>query len=229
VTITTGAALAPDDGSPGNDDEDRGISVEAGTSGETGVSFVFVPHVIGGISLTVAPDVVNDDAPQDAPGGDSIQSPGARPELGTVDESVPEDRISRADRARGALPFTGPGLTGLGGVILGCLVVGTGAAVDLGLGDGLGVGFTATFLLGCALVASALRTRALTVAVVLPPLLFAAGYALETKASGQTTGRRQMALDVATSLALHAPVLFIGTVLAVAVVLVRVVVHLVRR
>jgi hypothetical protein len=34
---------------------------------------------------------------------------------------------------------------------------------------------------------------------------------------------------VATSLALHAPVLFLGTALAVAVVLVRVVVHLLRR
>ena len=89
--------------------------------------------------------------------------------------------------------------------------------------------FTATFLLGCVLVAGALRTRALAVAIVLPPLLFAGGYALETQSSGQTSGRREMALDVATSLALHAPALFLGTALAFAVVLVRVVVHLIRR
>ena len=67
------------------------------------------------------------------------------------------------------------------------------------------------------------------VAMVLPPLLFAGGYALETRSGGQTTGRREMALDVATSLALHAPVLFVGTALAVAVVVVRVLVHLIRR
>ena len=218
---------------------------------------MFVPHVIGGISLTVAPDVVSEGLPTDPPDvGGQFGSPLGRtwarstgPRLHPDDHRRPEvdspllsvislsttetppapARVPLADRVRAALPFTGPGLTGLGGVVLGCLVVGLGAAGDLALGHGLGVGFTATFLLGCVLVASALRTRALAVAVVLPPLLFAGGYALETKSSGQTTGRREMALDVATSLALHAPVLFIGTALAVAVVLVRVVVHLVRR
>jgi hypothetical protein len=137
--------------------------------------------------------------------------------------------VALADRLRAALPFTGPGLTGLGGVVLGCLVVALGAASDLALGAGLGLGFAATFLLGCLLVAAALRTRALGVAVVLPPLLFAGGYALETWNSGLTTGRREMALDVATSLALHAPLLFAGSAIAVVVVLGRLVVHLVRR
>jgi hypothetical protein len=250
----TGAALAPDDESSGTEEEDSGSSLEPGTSGETGVSFVFVPHVIGGISLTVAPDVVVEGMPSDASDGDSLDSLVARPDLGTVDEPVPEQPkdpvnspllsvtpvstpetpaasppVPRADRVRAALPFTGPGLTGFGGVLLGCLVVGLGAAGDLALGGGLGVGFTATFLLGCVLVAAALRTRALAVAIVLPPLLFAGGYALETKTSGQTSGKREMALDVATSLALHAPALFVGTALALAVVLVRVVVHLFRR
>jgi hypothetical protein len=250
VTITTGAALAPDDEPPGT--EDSGISVEADTFGDTGASFVFVPHVIGGISLSVAPDVIIEDLVAEAADGDGIHSADARPDLSTVDESAaehPNDQVApefgdliagpttaetspplaHADRVRAALPFTGPGLTGLGGVVLGCLVVGLGAAGDLALGGGLGVGFNATFLLGCLLVAALLRTRALAVAVVLPPLLFSGGYALETKTSGQTSGRREMALDVATSLALHAPVLFLGTALAVAVVLVRVVVHLFRR
>ena len=255
VTITTGAALAPDDETPGTDD--AGISVETDTSGETGASFVFVPHVIGGISLTVAPGVISEGVPGE-PTDDVIHLPAARPGPSTVDKSAAKRStdharseaekpvrsvtglttteapptsppLTGADRVRAGLPFTGPGLTGLGGVVLGCLVVGLGAEGDLALGNGLGVGFTATFLLGCLLVAATLRTRALAVAVVLPPLLFSGGYALETKSSGQTSGRRQMALDVATSLALHAPVLFLGTALAVAVVLVRVVVRLFRR
>jgi hypothetical protein len=235
---------------------------------------VFVPHVIGGISLTVAPDVAVEGLPSDAADDDGIYRLEAQPAPATAVEPMavrPGDRVVPqvdspllavtagsaddapsnaagsdsdrsvgatapasppvpwADRVRAGLPFTGPGLTGLGGVVLGCLVVGLGAAADLTLGDGLGVGFTATFLLGCLLVSAALRTRALAVAMVLPPLLFAGGYALETKDSGQTSGRREMALDVATSLALHAPVLFVGTALALAVVLVRVVVHLIRR
>jgi hypothetical protein len=260
VTITTGAALAPDDEPPGT--EAAGISVEADTSRETGASFVFVPHVIGGISLTVAPDVINEGLPAEATVDDAVHPTvhpaDSRPVLSTVDRppaEPPNDHpgravgnsvrpvtgqttteepptsppLTRADRVRAGLPFTGPGLTGLGGVVLGCLVVGLGAAGDLALGGGLGVGFTATFLLGCLLVAAMLRTRALAVAVVLPPLLFSGGYALETKTSGQTSGRREMALDVATSLAMHAPMLFLGTALAVAVVLVRVVVHLFRR
>ena len=256
MTVTTGAALAPDDEPPGT--EAAGISVEADTSGETGASFVFVPHVIGGISLTVAPDVINEGLHAEATADDAVHSADSRPGLSTVDRSPaapPNDRFARAagnsvrsvtgqttteapptsppltgaDRVRAGLPFTGPGLTGIGGVVLGVLVVGLGAVGDLALGGGLGVGFTATFLLGCLLVAAMLRTRALAVAVVLPPLLFSGGYALETKTSGQTSGRREMALDVATSLALHAPVLFLGTALAVAVVLVRVVVHLFRR
>jgi len=271
VTITTGAALAPDDEPV---DEDSGIVVDTGTSAEPGGSFVFVPHVIGGISLTVAPDVLVEGRPRAAMAGDSVDRLVAQPGSATAVEPValrPGDRVvpqvdspllavtawsaddasspvagsvadrsaggpapawprvSWADRVRAGLPFTGPGLTWLGGVVLGCLVVGVGAVVDLGLGGGLGAGFTATFLLGCTLVAIALRTRALAVAVVLPPLLFAGGYVLETKNRGQTSGRREMALDVATSLALHAPVLFVGTALALAVVLVRMVVHLIRR
>jgi hypothetical protein len=255
VTITTGAALAPDDEPPGTDA--AGVSVETDTSGETGASFVFVPHVIGGISLTVAPDVINEGLPAEVTADETVQSAGPRPELSTVGGSpaqLPSDHLAvggrsegsvisltptgapptsqpltGADRVRAGLPFTGPGLTGLGGVVLGCLVVGLGATGDLALGGGLGLGFTATFLVGCLLVAAMLRTRALAVAVILPPLLFSGGYALETKTSGQTSGRREMALDVATSLALHAPMLFLGTALAVAVVLVRVVVHLFRR
>lgn len=255
MTITTGAALAPDDDAEG---ADAGSPLETGMSAHTGISHVFVPHVIGGISLTVAPDVVSECLPTDSADAGGHGSLGTAGNLGPAQESLPAQpndhvapendnpllsvialttteappappRVPLTERLRAALPFAGPGLTGPGGVILGCLIVSLGVAGDLALGHGLGVGFAATFLLGCALVAAALRTRALAVAVVLPPLLFAAGYAVETKSSGQTAGRREMALDVATSLALHAPLLFIGTALAVALVLGRVLVHLIRR
>jgi hypothetical protein len=258
VTITNGAALEPDDDSSPDDDGDTGTSRETGRSTETGISHVFVPHVIGGISLTVAPDVVSEGLPTDSPDvggngslgtalnlGSAEQSRAAQPNdsgdpeidspllpviaLSTTETPPAEARVPLSDRVRAALPFTGPGLTGLGGVVLGCIVVGLGAAGDLALGHGLGAGFSATFLFGCVLLACALRTRALALAIVLPPLLFAGGYAWETKTNGQTAGARAMALDVATSLALHAPLLFIGTTIAVAIALIRVAAHLVRR
>jgi hypothetical protein len=132
-------------------------------------------------------------------------------------------------RLRAAVPFAGPGLTGVGGLALGALVVGLGTALDLLPDDSLGLAFTATFLLAAPLVALAVRTRALATAVVLPPLLFAGARVVETKAGGRTSGTREMTLDVATSLALSAPVLFAGTAIALTVVLVRLVVHVVGR
>jgi hypothetical protein len=220
------------------------LSLEVGTSHETGISLAVAPDVVSGSPLNVAraitsapAAVLGDDLhvePAQAYPKDHIASEIDSPLLSVIALSTSETppappRVPLATRLRAALPVTGPGLTGLGGVILGCLAVGLGATADLALGHGLGVGFTASFLFGCVLVASALRTRALAVAIVLPPLLFAGGYTLETKTSGQTAGRREMALDVATSLALHAPALFIGTALAIAIALVRIVVHLVRR
>lgn len=258
MTITTGTALAPeDDEAPDTDGVHTDIPFRSDTSHEAGVSLSTAPDVVTDISLSIAPDVVTDVSLLISPavasgvalGVAALPTPEehAQPQLGdhtrpevdnpmlsiialsTTETPPTSPRAPLSDRLRGAFPFTGPGLSWLGGVVLGCLVAGLGAAGDLGRGKGLGLGFTATFLVGCVLVPVALRTRALAVATVLPPLLFAGGYALETKTGGQTAGRREMALDVATSLALHAPVLFIGTALAVAVVLVRVAVHLIRR
>jgi hypothetical protein len=255
VTITTGTALAPDDDAY-PDPEEGDTSQETDTVQEPGIDLVVVSEVASGISLTIAPDVVSH-APLAATPSPGNATPSATapdavgdgalagsadvdaaeadsPLLAVIGLSTAETPPalpprSIAERLRAALPFAGPGLTGLGGVVFGCLIVGLGAAVDLALGRGLGVIFTATFLLGSVLVACAVRTRALAVATVLPPLLFAGGYALETMTSGQTVGRREMLLDVATSLALHAPALFIGTAVAIAIVLVRLAVHLVRR
>ncbi|MDQ1626520.1 MAG: hypothetical protein QOI54_264 [Actinomycetota bacterium] len=132
-------------------------------------------------------------------------------------------------RLRAALPSARPGLTAPGGALLGVLVLGAAAALDLALGDTLGLGFRVTFILCCVLLAGALRVRSLLAAVVLPPLLYAGAAAVQTWSGGQAAGRREMALDVATTLALSAPTLFVGTALAAAVALTRVVVHLVRR
>jgi len=229
---------------------ETGVSLVVTSEVVSGISLTIAPDVASDTALAVTPDLASGVAPAvsaavsagpeateeatPAQPQDDMAQEVDSPLLSVISLSTAETppapaHVPLADRLRAAVPFTGPGLTGLGGVILGCLVVGLGAEGDLALGHGLGTGFTATFLLGCVLVASALRTRALAVAVVLPPLLFAGGYALETKSSGLTTGRKAMALDVATSLALHAPLLFIGTALTVAVVLVRVAVHLVRR
>jgi uncharacterized protein DUF6542 len=177
-----------------------------------------------GITVDVAP------APTVAPtviAADEAAVPSPRPEV--TSGTMAGETLTAQGRLRAALPVTGPGLTGPGGVILGGTMVGLGALVDVALGNSLGLGFTATFLLGCVLVAVAVRTRALATAVVLPPLLFAAAALLETTHAGVTTGSRQTALDVATTLALSAPLLFLGTALTLVVVLARLVVHAVRR
>jgi hypothetical protein len=197
-----------------------------------------------GISVAVAPSTV---APTIAPADDLEAEPAVpspRPEASSHDSGVvvnvatappiayrrsaPDDR-SAGERLRAALPVTGPGLTGPGGVLLGSLIVGLGAIVDLAVGGSLGLGFTVTFVLACAVVAMAMRIRALATAVVLPPLLFAGAALMETEQSGVTSGNRQAALDVATSLALSAPALFLGTALALAVVLARLIARAVRR
>jgi hypothetical protein len=233
--MNAGAAWAPDD-----DDSSEAsgwftrVAPRPGVSLEPGVSLKPDATVEPGVSLkpdaTVEPGVSLE--PDVSLRPDAALEPDAtvEPAMSLEPDAALEPAASPTEnRSRLALPFTGPGLTWLGGALLGCLVVGLGTASDLALGGGLGTVFNVTFLLGCVLVASAVRIRALAVAVVLPPLLFAAGYGLETKASGQTSGQRQMALDLATSLALQAPMLFIGTALAVAITLVRLGVHLIRR
>lgn len=164
----------------------------------------------------------------------SAEPPGVDVPLPRTDDDTEDTDTNLAvplgDRLRGALPFTSrPGLTAAGGAVLGGLFVGAGAALDLSLGGTLGLGFRVTFVLSCVVVALMLRVRALAAAVVLPPLLFAGAAMLQTWSGGQTAGRREMALDVATTLALSAPTLFFGTVVAAAVAIVRFLVHLARR
>ncbi|MGZ4589673.1 MAG: DUF6542 domain-containing protein [Actinomycetes bacterium] len=235
MTITSGDASAPrvDAASP-----PRSIGASSHEPAGNGISVVAAPAPTDVPALAVAapeptalpaprPDTAHE-SPEVEP---SLLSPAiADPAVGstTTDDTTTTDAPLSA-RLRAALPVTGPGLTGLGGVLLGTLVVGLGALLDAALGGSLGLGFRVTFVLGCVLVAMAVRIRALATAAVLPPLLFAGSAYFETRRAGLTHGYREAALDAATTLALSAPVLYLGTAVALAIVLVRLVVHAVRR
>jgi hypothetical protein len=124
---------------------------------------------------------------------------------------------------------SGRGLTTAGAVVVAGAVVALGCAVDGLLGDGPGRGLAITYVAACALIAGWLRLRALGTALVAPPLLFATATAALAWSAGHAPGVRQLALEVATTLAVSAPTLFAGVGLAAAITLVRVVLHVARR
>ena len=135
-------------------------------------------------------------------------------------------------------PPTGPGLlgraraegvTGPAVVLLSTLLVACGAAIDLRRGGSAGLGTDAAFLLAALAAPAVVRFRSLPTAAVLPPLLFVGAAVALARLSGQNRGSREMGLDVATTLALSAPLLFAGTAAALVVVIVRVCRHLARR
>jgi hypothetical protein len=149
-----------------------------------------------------------DEAPAEA--GSGIIDPGPRP-------------IARLRALRGQ------GLTGPGGVLLAVLLLAPGVLVDRWLDGSFGLPSAVAFVLASLAAASAVRTRAMATAAVLPPLLFVGALAFLAWSSGNNGGRRELALDVGTTLAVSAPVLFLGTAAALAVVLGRLVAHLFRR
>jgi hypothetical protein len=233
VTITSGGAPTPPAAATSGAHVVEPLSRDFPEPDECGISVAVAPSTVAP-TIAAADDLAEPAVPSPRPGASShgsregvVVNVATAPPLATR-RSAPDDR-SAGERLRAALPVTGPGLTGPGGVLLGSLIVGLGAIVDLAVGGALGLGFTVTFVLACAVVAMAMRIRALATAVVLPPLLFAGAALMETKQSGVTSGTRQAALDVATSLALSAPALFLGTALALAVVLARLVARAVRR
>lgn len=109
------------------------------------------------------------------------------------------------------------------------LLVGLGSAFDVLVGRGPGFGLTTGFLLACPAMALLLRLRALGTALISPPLLFGGAATMISLAGGSLHGLRRLGLDVATSLALAAPVLFTGTLACVVIVLARVLRHVARR
>jgi uncharacterized protein DUF6542 len=104
------------------------------------------------------------------------------------------------------------------------------AAVDTMTSEPLGRTTTVLFLGGvCGLVPLLIRRPLSVTPVALPPLAWAGAATFAAVASGQNSGRREVALDVGTMLTITAPVLFGGTMLALLIVLVRLAVRVTRR
>jgi len=121
------------------------------------------------------------------------------------------------------------GLTAPGGIVLAALVIAPGVAVDLVRSGTFGTPSAVTFVLAGLLAALAVRVRALGTAAILPPLLFIGAVATLAHFGGKNRGLREVMLDVGTTLALSAPLVFATTAAALAVVLVRLGLHLAHR
>ena len=172
-----------------------------------------------------------DDVPVSASGGTAAATApstttvtGGPPVLGPVVVTAPAVRgpgvIARARRE---------GVTGPAVVAAAALLVALGAAVDLQRDRTLGAGTTVALLLAALAAPAVVRFRSLPTALVLPPLLVAAAATGIAELGGQDRGRRELVLDVGTTLALHAPTVFAAAALSVLVLLVRVGVRVARR
>lgn len=98
-----------------------------------------------------------------------------------------------------------------------------GAVADLRLGAALGWGTAAGFVLGCALAAARARHKDLVATVIAPPLVFAACLLVllpfvPPLADGLLT---RTGLGLLAGLASGAPVLWAGTLSALAIAMVR--------
>lgn len=121
------------------------------------------------------------------------------------------------------------GLTGPGGALLAVLLLAPGVLMDRWLDGSFGLPSMVAFVLASLSVAAAVRISALGTAAVLPPLLFAGAVTVLAWSSGNNRGTRELAFDVGTTMAVSAPVLFLGAAAALAVVLGRLVVRVFRR
>lgn len=117
--------------------------------------------------------------------------------------------------------LTNQSLTAPGGLLVALVVITPGVLVDLLTDATLGAPSTVSFLLAVLVTAAVVRRQALATAAVLPPLLFAGAATALGWLSGNNEGRRELVLDVGTTLALSAPALFAGTAAALAVALGR--------
>jgi hypothetical protein len=114
-------------------------------------------------------------------------------------------------------------------VLLVAVLMTPGVLLDVARDGSFGLPSTVLLLLVAGGAPLVLRPRSLASGIVLPPLVFAATAAAIAWRSGLNQGSRQIGLDAGTTLALHAPVAFAATAVAVLVVLGRVAVRLVRR
>ena len=121
------------------------------------------------------------------------------------------------------------GVTGPAVVALSVVLVACGVALDLRRDATLGLGTGVAFVLAALAGPAVVRFRSLVTALVLQPLLFCGAAAALARLGGQNRGSREVLLDVGTTLALSAPLLFAGMSAALVVALVRVGRHLAAR
>lgn len=159
--------------------------------------------------------------------GPVIPAPTASPDDAIATSVPPAQRWSLGallGRIRGHRGLTGSGVTSVA-----LLVLAPGVALDLAFGGSFGLASSVFFVLASLSAVLTARVAALATAAVLPPLLFTAAVTMLAWASGNNEGTRQLGLDVGTTLAVSAPLLFVTTATAVVVVGVRAAVHLARR
>ena len=121
------------------------------------------------------------------------------------------------------------GVTGPAVVALSVVLVSCGVALDLRRDATLSLGTGVAFVLAALAGPAVVRFRSLVTALVLQPLLFCGAAAALARLGGQNRGSREVLLDVCTTLALSAPLLFAGVSGALVVALVRVGRHLAAR
>lgn len=115
----------------------------------------------------------------------------------------------------------GPGLPWPGVVVLVVVVTGVGVVVDRFVSHRLGLGAAVAYVIAAVLVALLVCRRDLVSAVVAPPVMFALIVAAARIVAKGWQGVTGTGLRVATELALLAPGLWIGTALALIIVIVR--------
>jgi len=134
-------------------------------------------------------------------------------------EGTPAAQVAwlRLVRRIGTTDLSGPGV-----VALGVLLASVGVSVDLvgepALGMGTGIAVVLFAIVGPAVV----RYGSLLTAAVLPPLFVGAAAGGLARLGGQNSGSREVVLDVGTTLALSAPLVFGATAVGLLVTLVRV-------
>lgn len=159
--------------------------------------------------------------------GPVIPAPSASPEAAaaTPARTAPRwDPAALLGQVRGHRGLTGPGVTAVA-----LLVLAPGVALDLAFGGSFGLASSVFFVLASLAAVLTARVAALTTAAVLPPLLFVAAVTTLAWASGNNEGSRQLGLDVGSTLAVSAPLLFATTAGVLVAVGVRAAVHLARR
>ncbi len=114
------------------------------------------------------------------------------------------------------------GLTGPGVVALGVLLTTLGVSVDLVGEPALDLGTGMAVVLFAIVGPAVIRYGSLLTAAVLPPLFVGAAAGALARLGGQNSGSREVVLDVGTTLALSAPLVFGATAVGLLVTLVRV-------